>query len=144
MATIKSYTDISQSKKLAEILPIESADMYYQYVLPKSDKIKHNPEIGNPINALEWYNKGYVFSGKEPITIDEFCIPCWSLAALLDIIKTYSSRLEITLRADKNYNIFAVSGDFVFRSFDECSEGYNNLIDACYALILKLNELNLL
>ena len=26
---MKSYTDISQSKKLAEILPIESADMYY-------------------------------------------------------------------------------------------------------------------
>jgi hypothetical protein len=28
MATIKSYTDIEQSKKLAEILPIESADMH--------------------------------------------------------------------------------------------------------------------
>ena len=26
MATIKSYTDIEQSKKLAEILPLESAD----------------------------------------------------------------------------------------------------------------------
>ena len=29
MATIKSFTDISQSKKLAEILPIESADMWW-------------------------------------------------------------------------------------------------------------------
>ena len=29
MTTIKSYTDISQSKKLAEILPLESADMYW-------------------------------------------------------------------------------------------------------------------
>ena len=27
MATIKSYTDIEQSRKLAEILPLESADM---------------------------------------------------------------------------------------------------------------------
>ena len=26
MATIKSYTDISQPKKLAEFLPLESAD----------------------------------------------------------------------------------------------------------------------
>lgn len=26
---MKAYTDIEQSKKLAEILPIESADMYY-------------------------------------------------------------------------------------------------------------------
>lgn len=29
MATIKAYTDLEQSKKLAEILPVESADMYY-------------------------------------------------------------------------------------------------------------------
>ena len=29
MATIKSYTDIFQSKKLAEILPLESADMWW-------------------------------------------------------------------------------------------------------------------
>ena len=27
MATIKSYTDLKQSKKLAERLPLESADM---------------------------------------------------------------------------------------------------------------------
>ena len=32
MATIKSYTDIEQSKKLAEILPLESADMCYMYL----------------------------------------------------------------------------------------------------------------
>ena len=29
MATIKSYTDLSQSKKLAEILPLESADILH-------------------------------------------------------------------------------------------------------------------
>ena len=29
MATIKSYSDLEQSLKLAEILPLESADMYY-------------------------------------------------------------------------------------------------------------------
>ena len=26
---MKAYTDLEQSRKLAEILPIESADMYY-------------------------------------------------------------------------------------------------------------------
>ena len=60
--------------------------MYYQHVLPKSDKIKHNPEIGNPVNALKWYNKGYTTSRKEPITLYEYCIPCWSTQALLDEI----------------------------------------------------------
>ena len=29
MAAIKSYTDLEQSRKLAEILPLESADMFY-------------------------------------------------------------------------------------------------------------------
>ena len=29
MATIKSYSDLEQSKKLADILPTESADMRY-------------------------------------------------------------------------------------------------------------------
>ena len=31
MATIESYTDLEQSKKLAEILPLESSDMHYCY-----------------------------------------------------------------------------------------------------------------
>ena len=122
MASIKAYTDLEQSKKLAEILPLETADMFFSgYTYPKE---RHFPTFSE--------------------TSIKDNIPCWSLAALLDIIKTYSSRLEITLRVDKNYNIFAVSGDFVFRSFDECSEGYNNIVDACYEMILKLNELKML
>ena len=31
MATIKSFTDFSQSKVLAEILPLESADCFWDY-----------------------------------------------------------------------------------------------------------------
>lgn len=108
---MKAYTDIEQSKRLSEILPVESADMYYQYVSPKSGKIKHNPEIGNPENALKWYNKGYTTSGKEPITLDEYCIPCWSLAALLATID---------------------------------SGVCDDLIDACYEMILKLHEFKML
>ena len=41
MATIKSYTDIEQSRKLAEILPIESSDMYWD-LLSKSNYAKVN------------------------------------------------------------------------------------------------------
>ena len=56
---MKSYTDIEQSKKLAKILPIESADMRYA---PFGDT---HPWVWDD-NLLE---KG--------------SIPCWSLAALL-------------------------------------------------------------
>ena len=102
MATIKAFTDLSQSKKLVDILPIESSDMYYQYVLPKSSKIKHNPEIGNPINALEWYNKGYTLGGKEPIKLDEYCVPCWSLASLLGVLPRIEG-LKPVLDLEINY-----------------------------------------
>ena len=145
MATIKSYTDIEQSKKLAEILPLESADMHYQYVLPKSSKIKHNPEIGNPINALEWYNKGYTTSGKEPITLDEYCVPCWSLTTLLNVIPKRIKEYNV-LRMDIDEKDFSIW-------YDEVGCGVNIElpdiamecpIDACVEMILKLHELNLL
>ena len=58
MATIKSFTDLSQSKVLAEFLPIESADCYWE------DDI--SIEFGHG-----WHPQH---------------IPCWSLSALLDII----------------------------------------------------------
>ena len=57
MAAIKSYTDIPQSKVLAKILSLESADMYYNYNIPYA--IPHNYRIG-------------------------VAKPCWSLAALLN------------------------------------------------------------
>ena len=135
----RAFTSLEQSKKLAEILPIESADMFYQYVLPKSDKIKHNPEIGNPINALKWYNKGYTTSGKEPITLDEYCIPCWSLAVLLDVLD-YPQLSKDKLGSEKvGWMVSVYPNDC---RYDSC--WHNNPVDACYEMIIKLHELNLL
>ena len=128
---MKSHTDLPQSKKLAKFLPLESANMYYQYVLPKSDKIKHNPEIGNPVNALKWYNKGYTTSGKEPITLDEYCVPCWSLAALLEVLPSVS----LDSSDNHRYRLYCK---------ERFSDWYENAIDACYELILKLHELKML
>lgn len=133
---VKSYTDVEQSKVLAKILPIESADMYYQHVLPKSDKIKHNPEIGNPVNALKWYNKGYTTSGKEPITLDEYCIPCWSLAALIDVLPRIINNETLFVETSAALWHIGYRNVFTARAV--------NLVDACYELILKLNELKML
>lgn len=67
---MKSYTDIEQSKKLAEILPIESADMMWDdwSLIDEGWKLSvgYYPEI----------EKDY---GRK-------CYPAWSLAALLDIL----------------------------------------------------------
>lgn len=59
---MKSYTDIEQSKKLAEILPIESADMGWYYSL--------NPQAA----------RNQMWVGTKTENAD---IPCWSLVALL-------------------------------------------------------------
>ena len=146
MATIKSFTSLEQSRKLVKILPLESADMCYQYVLPKSDKIKHNPEIGNPVNALKWYNKGYTASGKGPITLDEYCVPCWSLATLLNvlpvIIGSVLSKNALRLRIDKSETDFNVWYDNIDRGMVE--EGLDiiesNPVDACVEMIIRLSK----
>ena len=67
---MKSYTDIEQSKKLAEILPIESADMYYPW------DIDSKSFLNIPIVKDDSY---YV----------QCSIDCWSLAALSEFILPY-------------------------------------------------------
>jgi hypothetical protein len=128
MATIKSYTDIEQSRKLAEIIPIESADYY------------HATDIGVVVTTP------YItYCGEERcVPAYKGAVPCWSLSALLSVVSNYCRRLEITTRIDKKYNVFALKNNFVFRSFDECPGGYDNLVNSCYEIILKLHELNLL
>ena len=68
MATIKAYTDLEQSKKLAEILPLESADICYV--------------CGNTI--LNLHTK-YGDTSIEEL-YKKHIIPAWSLAALLNIL----------------------------------------------------------
>ena len=65
MATIKSYTDLEQSKKLAEILPVESADMKYISFRHRDDTIEWVPSLGTP---------------------SKYDFPCWSLASLLSVL----------------------------------------------------------
>lgn len=76
MATIKAYTDLEQSKKLADILPIESADMYYCY--------------GMDIHTKKWdYDiVPTIIDTSNQIDIGD--IPCWSLAALLRLIPNFN------------------------------------------------------
>ena len=133
MATTKSFTDLQQSKKLAEILPLESADMRYGYIAPYdySDRMYDGgyDEIPYPKDFLI---KNPNFSANEYDTE----LPCWSLVALLAILHFPSLHKTIRgWRCDtyRNNNKHIMYG-----------ESKNNPIDACYEMILKLHELNLL
>ena len=129
MATIKSYTDIEQSKKLVEILPLESADAKYGYIAPYeySDRIYDEgyDEIPYPIAFIKKdYSNFFVeeYDGE---------LPCWSLAALLNVLPS------ATLDSSDDHH-------FRFHCMERYTEWYDNAVDACYEMILKLKELKLL
>lgn len=112
---MKAFTDIEQSKKLAEILPIKTADMRYA---PFGD-------------VHPWFTDGSL--------VEKDSIPCWSLAALLDIIQI-DYKIEKTLFDQTNEFTYSIWADNFKINTDECDD----LIDACYEMILKLHEEKLL
>ena len=116
MATIKSYTDIEQSKKLAEILPLKSADMRFCFSHTLSGRI-----VGH-----------YPMIGREP---SSGTIPCWSLAALLNVLPQIGGIKPVL---DLETNCIQYPSDI------DLSITADNSVDACYEMILKLHKLNLL
>lgn len=122
MATIKSYTDLEQSKKLSEILPHESADMRYEYPSIEKDEIQE-PMIGFHTSSFNWFKDSDSF----------IYFPCWSLAALLAILP--SGKALIHNKESNDYKCICNNIDTAF---------YDNPIDACVAMIERLNELKML
>lgn len=121
---MKAYTDLSQSKKLAEILPIETADMRY---VPFGDT---HPWVWN----------------EEVKLLEKDSVPCWSLAALLSVIPKHFIKGYNVLRIDIAEEDFSIW-------YDEIGSGVNNdlpdvtkesAVDACYEMIVKLKKKNLL
>ena len=124
MATIKSYTDIEQSKVLAEILPLDSADYFYKYCIGHYNSIYYRLETYP-------YNKG----GNK-----NHDIPCWSLAALLDILPLEVSFNKQTDGVDTYYYIASCDA----RYCDVYSHRHINVVDACYEMVTILKERNLI
>lgn len=136
---MKSYTDFEHSKKLAEILPIESADMCWT-----------NHCYGNIRSSMTVSTKT-IEKYKELLTrfgdltsIDVF-YPCWSLGALLDVIPKHIKDNSV-LRIDINENEFAIW-------YDEVGFGVNNdlpditsdnPVDACVEMIVYLHKQKLI
>lgn len=122
MTTIKSYTDLEQSKKLTDILPLESADMHYHYDI-EFDELEAIPTI------TEEDDHFILFPND---------VRCWSLAALLKILVNINC---IWVGAD---DVSAWRCIFNLRKGEhhETTE-YTTPIDACYKLIIDLHEKNL-
>ena len=127
---MKAFTSIEQSKKLAEILPLESADMHLTNSSIKGEMYidEFNPVLVPYLrvkDSLDAYSK--IVNNMIAWEV----IPCWSLAALLGVLP--SATLDTS---DDHY--------CRVRCKQRCTEWYENPVDACNEMIIKLHELNLL
>lgn len=75
-------------------------------------------------------------------------IPCWSLAALLNVIpqEIFDGEyiLNITEGCDNRWVLTYDGYEDRTKSYYGLSSGADNLVDACYEMILKLHELKML
>lgn len=112
---MKSYANLEQSKILSKILPHKSADMWY-WEFP---------------TAPTYNNYGYpMFHKGEDIRN----VPCWSLAALLDVLPKGTRLLKST--TDDTYHCDCPK--------ENIDKWFDNSVDACVAMIIKLHELKML
>ena len=149
---MKAYTDIEQSKKLAEILPIESADMWWLYVTSQGKHIAMMYEEPDP----------HYLARMESYGIKNAAIPCWSLAALLGLIKSEIYGENVygdTVTYKVNFRKYKFTDDIdlyqiAYGNYKWHEDGSNswkdmvntgekeNLIDAAFEMVVWLKENN--
>ena len=111
----KICTNIPQSKKFVELgIDVYTADMCY----PR-DAFSNN------------YDEEPVCHCSGNIGI---ALPAWSLTALLSILQDY------TLQTNTDGTVFVVCES----KKPMISNTYNNPVDACYEMVIKLHELKML
>jgi len=118
---MRSYTDLEQSKKLAELLPIDSADMGWNVFVDGTTRIL-------PID--DW---NLVKDGSGNVKFH----PAWSLAALLEELNRNCWKVSLKccgaewdMTYDDGERYISVPSDYA--------------IDACVEMIIKLHEQKLL
>jgi hypothetical protein len=143
---MKAYTDLKQSKKLAEFLPLESADMHYATWTILDGNFIVSPNQGSTIKSLQ---EDY---GNQ-------IIPCWSLASLMNLLpseftevgKYSTTKYEIHIRKYKftddtdlhqiaygNYKIYE-DGSSSWKDMINTGER-EELLDAVFDMIVWLKE----
>lgn len=130
----KSFTSIEQSEKLTRILPLESADM--KWFIPSDNEGEFIEEVSLVNNKSE-----YNLFDKVTYWDDTPYVPCWSLAALLNYLKIKNRFPEINVMSDGHFKLTTYIWDGT--DCTQVSIG-DNLVDACYEMIVKLNELKIL
>ena len=114
---MKGYTDIEQSKRLADILPIESADMYWLNRHIDLTETKYE------LFVVDRSDKHIDFFNSYAVAIDNNeIIPAWSLSALLAQMPC----VELVSSNDGHYRAFW---------HEKYSKWHSNPVDACTELL---------
>ena len=127
---MKSFTDIEQSNKLIEILPVESADMWY----------------------WEWPTASFYNNYEHPMFHkgeDIRNVPCWSTQALLDeipytLLNKDNEDLKLHIEKDEEQYYLFYENEYTGDMFEIETDMYDDMVDACVEMILKLKEKGLL
>lgn len=139
---MKSYTDLGQSRKLSEILSLDSADMEYMFLKKDNSLVSKVP---------------FVKDGLEEPDCPYNMVPCWSLAALLDALRVFTMPTAFSvkvstpslIKTENGYKLI-YTGDYTQMINNELNieppieSVADNPVDACYEIILKYHELNIL
>lgn len=133
---IKAYTDLEQSKRLAEFLPLDSADMVY--IATDYD------DNGEPLYTAD-YKSEYIWE-------DNDVIHCWSLATLLEIINKccrYGVRLKFLRSTFDGFgnvlkNVWCITTDTSETEPFVDVVYADNALDAAVNVVLKLHEQKLI
>ncbi len=120
------YTTIEQSKVLSNVLPLESADMWWAWY--------SNPLSNGHYDDFPMFYK--------PICNPNESIPCWSLSALLKYLSEIEPQVYTPI-------LFPSEGRWILQFVEYghgivCVVNCNNPIDACYETIIRLKEIKLL
>ena len=134
---MKSYTDIEQSKKLAEILSLESADAKYGYIAPYEYSDRTYDEGYDDIP----YPIAFIKKDYSNFFVEEYDdeLPCWSLAALLNVLPNGIDVIKEEADTENERYMCTVGiNDDIISTFA------NNPVDACVEMIEKLHNLKML
>ena len=120
---MKSYTDLAQSQILAKILPFTSADM--KWFVPADNEGEFIEEV-----TLIKYKSEYNLFEKVTDWNDTPYVPCWSLSALLNFLP----RPDLHQTKGGQWYCVTEPNRMYF------SKHFDNPIDACVDMIVKLTE----
>ena len=116
MDKLKSYTDLKQSKKLAEFLLLENADMHYHYDNDFGE-LESIPTITEEDDYFTLFPKNF---------------SCWSFAALFNILPKYE------------LNNFGNTIQLDIKNIALETESNETLLDLIVNMIIHLHELKML